>query len=100
MTYARCKLKQFYVYIMSNKSHTLYTGITNNLERRVGEHKNKVGSVFTARYHCTRLVYFEMTTDVRGAIAREKAIKGMVRKKKIALIQSNNPDWLDLSLSS
>jgi len=90
-------MKQFHIYIMSNKSHTLYTGVTNDLERRVLQHKNKEGSQFTARYHVTRLVYFEATTDIRIAIAWEKKIKGWTRAKKIELIQSINPDWLDLS---
>ena len=76
---------------------TLYIGITNNLARRVSEHKNGVGSGFTARYHFDRLVYFEQTTDVRDAIAREKQLKGWTRKRKIELIKSMNPTWCDLS---
>ena len=76
---------------------TLYIGITNNLARRVSEHKNGVGSEFTSRYHFDRLVYFEQTTYVRDAIAREKQLKGWTRKRKIELIKSMNPTWSDLS---
>lgn len=90
--------KQYYVYVMTNKSHTLYTGVTNNLERRVYQHKQKLVPGFTARYNITRLVYFEATQDVHAAIAREKQIKGWLRSKKIALIESINPGWQDLSV--
>ena len=90
-------MNQYYVYILSNKSKTLYTGITNNLQRRVFEHKSKKIKGFTSRYNITRLVYYETTIDVKSAIAREKQIKGWVRKKKIALIESMNPEWRDLS---
>ncbi len=90
-------VKQYYVYIMTNKSRTLYTGVTNDLERRVYEHKEKLVPGFTAKYNVTQLVYFEVTQDVRGAIAREKQIKGWLRRKKIALIESVNPEWKDLS---
>ncbi len=76
---------------------TLYIGITNNLFRRVSQHKAGRGSAFTARYHFDRLVYFEQTTDVRDAIAREKALKGWNRKRKIELIKTMNPTWCDLS---
>ncbi len=86
---------QYYVYITSNASRTLYTGVTNNLERRVYEHKHKLMSGFT--YNINRLVYFEITSDVVAAISREKQIKGWVRSKKIALIESENPGWQDLS---
>ncbi len=82
---------------MTNKSRTLYTGVTNDLERRVYEHKQKIVPGFTARYNITRLVYFELTQDVEAAIAREKQIKGWLRRKKIALIESVNPEWKDLS---
>ncbi|HXH39677.1 MAG TPA: GIY-YIG nuclease family protein [Thermoanaerobaculia bacterium] len=87
----------FSTYIISNTSMTLYIGITNNLARRVSEHKNGVGSRFTSRYHFDRLVYFEQTTDVRDAIAREKVLKGWTRKRKIELIKRINPTWTDLS---
>ncbi|MBI5096880.1 MAG: GIY-YIG nuclease family protein [Nitrospirae bacterium] len=92
-------MKQYYVYIMTNKSRTLYTGVTNNLERRVYEHKQKLVPGFTAKYNITRLVYFEETGDIQEAIAREKQIKGWLRTKKIALIKSVNPAWEDLSAS-
>ena len=89
--------KQYFVYIMSNKSRTLYTGVTNNLKRRVYEHKHKLTPGFTSKYNVTQLVYFEVTSDVRSAIAHEKQIKGWLRAKKIALIESVNPTWADLS---
>ena len=90
-------MKTYYVYIMTNKLHTLYTGVTNNLRRRVYEHQHKLVPGFTSKYNITQLVYFEETTDVRLAIAREKQIKGWLRAKKIALIESMNPAWKDLS---
>jgi putative endonuclease len=88
---------RFWVYIMSSKTRTLYTGITNSLDRRVFEHKNHRTPGFTARYNCVRLVWSEEHSDVRLAIAREKQIKGWVRAKKIALIESLNPQWTDLA---
>ncbi|MEE9200993.1 MAG: GIY-YIG nuclease family protein [Candidatus Brocadiales bacterium] len=90
-------MKQYYVYIMTNKSGTLYTGVTNNLERRVFEHKKCLVEGFTKKYKTTTLVYFEACGDALAAIAREKSIKGWLRKKKIALINSMNPEWKDLS---
>ncbi len=89
--------KQYYVYIMTNHSGTLYTGMTNDLRRRVWQHKQKLVAGFTKRYNITRLVYYEESADVKAAIAREKQIKGWLRKKKIALIESTNPGWKDLS---
>jgi putative endonuclease len=89
--------KNYYVYIMTNKSRTFYTGVTNNLERRVYEHKHKLIEGFTKRYNITLLVYYEVGTDVREAIAREKQVKDWRREKKIALIESMNPEWKDLS---
>lgn len=86
----------YYVYIMANKTKTIYTGVTNNLQRRVFEHKNKIHKGFTARYNVNKLVYYEHTNDIREAIAREKQIKGWLRIKKIKLIESMNPDWKDL----
>jgi putative endonuclease len=91
------KSKRYFVYIMTNRSKTLYTGMTNNLERRVLEHKEKKNRGFTKKYNIDRLVYFEETNDVNEAIAREKQIKGWLRKKKVALIEAINPKWLDLS---
>jgi putative endonuclease len=86
-----------YVYILSNRSRTLYTGVTNNLERRMYEHKRKTGSQFAAKYNLTQLVYYESFGDIREAIAREKQIKGWRRQRKIALIESTNPEWKDLT---
>ena len=87
---------QYFVYIMTNKSGTLYTGVTNNLERRVYEHKHHLFKGFTNKYKIDKLIYFEETTDINAAISREKQIKGWLRKKKIALIESMNPEWNDL----
>lgn len=89
--------RQYYVYIMSNKSRTLYTGVTNNLERRVYEHKQRLTPGFTSKYNITSLVYFEVTQDVHSAIVREKQIKGWLRARKISLIETANPEWQDLS---
>ena len=75
----------------------LYTGVTNNLERRVSEHKRKLVQGFTSKYGIRWLVYYETTNDVRAAIAREKQIKGWTRARKMALIESANPQWRDLS---
>ena len=90
-------VKTYYVYIMTNRSKTLYVGITSELVRRVYEHKLKLLEGFTKKYNITKLVYFENTTDVVAAISREKQIKGWLRRKKIALIESVNPSWKDLS---
>ncbi len=75
----------------------LYTGVTNNLKRRVWEHKRKTVEGFTQKYNMTKLVYFDTGSNIRAAIAREKQIKGWLRAKKIALIESANPHWKDLS---
>ena len=91
-------MKTYYVYIMTNKSGTLYTGMTNNLIRRVTEHKEKLVPGFTSKYNIDRLIYFATTHDVNAAIAMEKQIKGWRRSKKIALIESMNPEWKDLSV--
>jgi putative endonuclease len=90
-------MKQYYIYIMTNNSRTLYTGVTDDLVRRIYEHKNKLIEGFTQKYNITRLVYYEITSDVQAAIQREKQIKGWLRKKKIALIEAVNPEWEDLS---
>lgn len=90
-------MRQYYVYIMASKTGVLYVGVTNDLERRVYEHKQKQIKGFTAKYNVTNLVYFEDTTDVGAAIAREKTIKGWLRARKVALIQATNPQWRDLS---
>lgn len=88
----------YYVYIMTNKHNTvLYTGVTNDLVRRVYEHTNKVVEGFTSRYNINKLVYYEQTTSIEAAIMREKQIKGGSRAKKIARIESMNKEWKDLS---
>ena len=90
--------KQYYVYIITNVINTvLYTGVTNNLLRRVMEHKEGVVEGFSKRYNLCKLVYYEVTESIESAISREKQIKGWLRKKKIALIESSNPDWRDIS---
>ena len=89
----------YYVYILTNwNNKVLYTGVTNNLERRLYEHKNKLIDGFTKKYNVDKLVYFDYTTDVKSAIAREKQIKGWTREKKNILIETVNPKWEDLSL--
>jgi putative endonuclease len=90
--------KQYYVYVLTNARHTvLYTGVTNDLQRRVWEHNNKMGSAFTKRYNVDQLVYYEIGNDVNLAITREKQIKAGSRQDKIDLINSFNPEWKDLS---
>ena len=86
----------YFVYIMTNNSGRLYVGVTSNLERRGAEHKQGTSPGFTQRYKATRLVYYEATPDIRSAIEREKQLKGLLRRKKIALIASVNPYWRDL----
>ena len=89
----------YYVYILTNKNNTtLYVGVTNDLVRRVYEHKNKVVEGFTKKYNLTKLVYFEQTSDVVSALEREKRLKAGSRKKKIELVEKENSEWLDLSL--
>jgi putative endonuclease len=90
-------MREYHVYIMSNRSRTLYTGVTGNLAQRVLQHKEKSVRGFTSKYNITHLVYAEATDDVNAAIYREKQIKGWLRAKKIALIESLNPEWEDLS---
>jgi putative endonuclease len=94
---ARTGGRYYYVYILTNRSKTLYTGVTNNLSRRLFEHRNGSGE-FTSHYKLDTLVYYERFGDVRSAIDREKQIKGLRRIKKIALIVSVNPAWQDLSV--
>ena len=89
----------FYVYILAGKSGVLYTGITNDLARRVSEHKERKTPGFTQKYDVTKLVWFELHGAVKSAIAREKEIKSWRRSKKVALIETTNPKWLDLSAS-
>jgi putative endonuclease len=89
--------KDYCVYIMTNKYDTvLYTGVTNNLKRRVWEHKEGLGSLFTSRYRVTKLVYYEVYENIDLAIAREKQIKGGSRQKKLDLVNGFNPYWHDL----
>jgi len=89
--------KQFYVYIMTNQSNAvLYTGVTNDLRKRVYQHKEKLIPGFTSKYNLTKLVYYEIFDDSYDAIAREKQIKAGSRKKKIDLINTSNKDWEDL----
>ncbi len=88
----------YYIYIASNwNNKVIYTGVTNNLERRIYEHKNGMAEGFTKRYNISKLVYFDFTPDVKAAIAREKQIKGWTREKKNILIESINPKWADLA---
>ena len=91
------RTKQYYAYIATNKINTvLYTGVTNNLVRRIYEHKNKYISSFTSKYNITKLVYYEIFDNIYEAITREKQIKGGSRKKKIELIKKINPNFKDL----
>jgi putative endonuclease len=91
------KEHNYYVYIMTNKINTvLYVGVTDNLIRRVYEHKNKIIKGFTEKYNINKLVYFEITKDVNSAIAREKVLKRWKRDWKVALIEENNKEWNDL----
>ncbi len=90
-------MTQYCVYIMSSYRGTLYTGVTNDLERRVYEHRHKLVAGFTRKYNVSKLVHFESTENIESAIAREKQIKGWRRSKKTELIESVNPYWTDLS---
>ena len=90
-------MKNYYVYIMSNKSKTIYIGVTNDLARRIYEHKNKMIDGFTKKYNLTMLIYFEVFNSVEDAIRREKQLKNWHRQWKINLIESINKDWKDLS---
>ena len=88
---------KYYVYMLTNKTNkVLYTGVTNNLKRRIYEHKNGLVDGFTKKYNIHKLVYFDYTTDVHSAISREKQIKGWTRAKKDVLINEFNPNWQDL----
>ena len=88
--------RSYYVYVLASDFGSLYVGITNKLERRVLEHRSKLVEGFTRKYNITKLVYYEETGEVVDAIAREKQIKSWRRSKKVALIESLNPDWRDL----
>ena len=89
--------KQYYVYMITNWNHrVLYIGVTNNLERRIFQHKTKQNESFTKKYNVSKLVYFEITSDIYSAISREKQLKGWSRAKKDELIYSSNPQWKSL----
>ncbi len=89
--------QQSYIYILTNKTNkVLYTGVTNNLIKRTYQHKSKIADGFTKRYNVNKLVYFEVFTDIRDAIAREKQIKAGSRQKKLTMINAMNPKWDDL----
>ena len=90
--------KQYYIYILTNKSNTLYIGITNDLIRRLYEHKNKLVAGFTKKYNIDKLIYYEVFDSPEAAIQREKEIKGWIRKKKIDLIKRVNPNFKELIL--
>ena len=90
-------MKHFYVYILASRNGVLYVGVTNDLERRVQEHKLKAVPGFTAKYACDRLVWCEEFADVVEAIETEKRIKGWRREKKVTLIEESNPQWRDLA---
>jgi putative endonuclease len=91
-------LKDYFVYIITNKNKSvLYTGVTNDLERRMTEHISGLVKGFASRYHLNRLLWFESTPNITAAISREKEIKGWLRSKKVALINSLNLEWKDLA---
>jgi putative endonuclease len=90
-------MRQYYVYILANKRNgTLYIGITNNLTKRIYEHKNNLIEGFTKKYNIHNLVYYEITNDIRSALAREKRLKKWKRRWKLELIEKSNPKWEDL----
>ena len=91
--------KSYWVYILTNKSFTLYVGVTSNLQKRIWEHRNKLIDGFTKRYNIDKLIYVEGFKDVNQAIAREKQIKSWSRQKKMILIKSENPDFKEICLS-
>ncbi len=91
-------MNNYFIYILTNElNNVIYTGITNDITRRIFEHKNKLVKGFTSRYNIDKLVYYEETSSINSALEREKQIKGWLKKKKITLIESNNPLWKDLS---
>ena len=91
--------KQYAVYILTNRSNkVMYVGVTSNLERRLAQHKDKSVSGFTAKYRVDRLIYYELTNDVLSAIAREKEVKKWRREKKNRLVESINPQWIELEI--
>lgn len=90
-------MKRGFVYIMTNHSRTLYTGVTSDLQQRVLQHKTGAGSEFSSSYRTTQLVYFEEFSSMRDAIAREKQLKGWRREKKVTLVEKDNAGWVDLA---
>jgi len=93
-------MKSYYVYIITNKKNgVLYIGVTNDIERRIYEHKNKLVEGFSSKYNLNKLVYFEETSDIRTALEREKRLKKWNRDWKIRLIKEKNPNWEDLSMT-
>jgi putative endonuclease len=91
--------KTYFVYILTNWNHkVMYIGITNNLHKRIYQHKNKLIEGFTKKYNVSKLVYYELTENVQSAIAREKQLKGWIRNKKNKLITTINPEWKDLGI--
>jgi putative endonuclease len=89
--------KEYYVYIIANQNNrVIYTGVTNDLKKRIYEHKKKLIEGFTKKYNITKLVYYEVFNDIKYAITREKQIKGGSRTKKVAMITKMNPEWEDL----
>ncbi len=91
-------MRSYYVYILTNwNNKVMYIGVTNNLPRRLYEHKNGLAEGFTKRYNIHKLVYYEQTKDVNSALAREKQLKGLLRAKKNAIVETINPQWKDLS---
>ena len=90
-------VKEYYTYMMSNHSRTLYIGVANDIGRRAWEHKTGAVKGFTSRYRMNELVYYEIFRNVNDAIAREKQLKTWLRRKKVALLEERNPDWDDLS---
>jgi putative endonuclease len=90
-------MREYWVYILANMHRTLYIGVTNDVHARVYQHKHRLVPGFTSKYGVDRLVYFEQTPNVDAALAREKQLKGWLRAKKVALIESENPRWEDLA---
>jgi putative endonuclease len=90
--------REYHVYILSSLNRALYIGVTNDLIKRLWQHRNGQGSIFASRYSISRLVYFETTTDIYSAITREKQLKAWRREKKLRLIEKQNPDWRDLAI--
>ena len=89
--------RTYFVYILASESRQLYVGVTNDLERRLPEHRAGVGPGYAFRHGTTRLVHFEVTNDVRAAMPREKEVKSWTRSKRLALIELSNPEWRDLA---